>query len=351
MARETRDTPWLDRRDNGTFYAFWYDKERQRTERMSLGTKEPSEAQIAFGHFLLNGKDVYEDHKAESYTVAQCLDHYWREHVLKKCVDSKRQKDAIRHLKKFFGTTNLVDIDIPKSRDYVEARRTGVVGGGKRRKDKTGSNGTICRELTVLLAAANHAAAWKRISKADVPVIEKPEVEPKQVLWLTRAELAAAFKLSGELENRYLHHFMRIAYFTAGRKNAVQSLTIQQVDIENGVINLGLPGTKQTKKRKAIVPLYDEIKPDIAWLARHAEGDRLFGYKDFYRPFRTFMTSIGYGDKAHPHVLRHTRATHLLQRGVDIFAVAKLLGDTVATVERVYGHHSPDYLEETTGGL
>ena len=47
-----------------------------------------------------------------------------------------------------------------------------------------------------------------------------------------------------------------------------------------------------------------------------------------------------------PHVLRHTRATHLLQKGVAPYAVASLLGDTVATVLRVYGHHCPNYLAE-----
>jgi integrase len=39
-----------------------------------------------------------------------------------------------------------------------------------------------------------------------------------------------------------------------------------------------------------------------------------------------------------PHVIRHTRATHMLQDGVDIYAVAKLLGDTIRTVETIYGH-------------
>ena len=47
-----------------------------------------------------------------------------------------------------------------------------------------------------------------------------------------------------------------------------------------------------------------------------------------------------------PHVLRHTRATHLLQKGVDPYAVAALLGDNLSTVLRVYGHHCPGYLEE-----
>jgi integrase len=40
----------------------------------------------------------------------------------------------------------------------------------------------------------------------------------------------------------------------------------------------------------------------------------------------------------HPHRLRHTYATHLLEAGVPIHHVAELLGDTVATVESTYSH-------------
>jgi len=50
--------------------------------------------------------------------------------------------------------------------------------------------------------------------------------------------------------------------------------------------------------------------------------------------------------KSSPHILRHSRATHLLQEGIAIFAVARLLGDSVATVERVYAHCSVAYLAE-----
>ena len=75
----------------------------------------------------------------------------------------------------------------------------------------------------------------------------------------------------------------------------------------------------------------------------------LFGIPtDMYRPFRKHMESIGLAHKRNPHILRHTRASHLLQEGVSLFNVAKLLGDTVATVERVYGHFCPDYMAETT---
>lgn len=43
-----------------------------------------------------------------------------------------------------------------------------------------------------------------------------------------------------------------------------------------------------------------------------------------------------------PHDFRHTYATKLLSEGVDIRTVASLLGDTVATVEKVYIHYSDE---------
>ena len=73
-------------------------------------------------------------------------------------------------------------------------------------------------------------------------------------------------------------------------------------------------------------------------------GEFVFGKPaKFYQPFQALMRSLNMPEKAFPHILRHSRATHLLQDGVSIYEVAKLLGDTIATVERVYGHHAPDH--------
>lgn len=46
------------------------------------------------------------------------------------------------------------------------------------------------------------------------------------------------------------------------------------------------------------------------------------------------------------HTLRHTRATWMMQRGVDIWAAAGFLGMTTKTLERVYGHHDPRHQEQ-----
>ncbi len=46
-----------------------------------------------------------------------------------------------------------------------------------------------------------------------------------------------------------------------------------------------------------------------------------------------------------PHILRHTRATHLLEAGMSIYNVATLLGDNPTTVEKVYAHACTSTLE------
>jgi integrase len=45
-----------------------------------------------------------------------------------------------------------------------------------------------------------------------------------------------------------------------------------------------------------------------------------------------------------PHTLRHTWATLAARAGVDLYAIAGVLGDTLSTVEKNYLHHAPDHL-------
>ncbi|TIM94450.1 MAG: site-specific integrase, partial [Mesorhizobium sp.] len=44
-----------------------------------------------------------------------------------------------------------------------------------------------------------------------------------------------------------------------------------------------------------------------------------------------------------PHVLRHTRATWMMFKGVDIWEAAGALGMSAKTLDKVYGHHHVDF--------
>lgn len=354
MPREKRALPWCDTRDNGVFYVFWYDAEARKTRRYSLGTRDGAEAQARFAAFLTEGKDLLAGAaRGPRITVAQALDDYEREHVASEAVkDKTRQLIAVRHIRAFFGDYALADVDIPLSRQYAEARASGEIGGGARRKSvesRKGGPATIRRELVVFRAAVEHARRWKRIGLDVQPVVELPTAPPpSDTKWLSPAQFQILRMKASEHDDPAIAAFIDIAYYTAGRRASIETLEWSQVDLPAKRIRLQKPGEAVTKKRRPTVGIDDAILPMLKrmWLASD-NGWVLGSPKDLYRPYMAVAAAAGLsGEQAQPHALRHTRASHLLDAGVPVYKVAKLLGDTVATVERVYAHACPNMVLE-----
>ncbi len=275
--------------------------------------------------------------------MSQVLDWYDKDHVGKedKVAAPERQRYAIAPLKKHFKDRPLGEVDIEASRAYKLSRVKGLVG-------RKVSDSTVRRELGVLGAAAKHALKWKRIKADELPQIELPAEPENKTPWLTKASIRVILeKAEGDLRD-----FCLLAYYWGSRKGAVQQLKKNQVDLKHGRIDLHAIGARRTKKRRPIVPVYPEIRPTVERLME-SETEWLFGHdrRDFYEAFKKLCSDhkivavdAGVGEVPWPHLLRHSRATHMLMDGEDPYKVAKLLGDTMATVERVYGHHSVEYL-------
>ncbi len=68
--------------------------------------------------------------------------------------------------------------------------------------------------------------------------------------------------------------------------------------------------------------------------------------KLIYRTVTKYMRQITSSDHTNPHVLRHSFATHLLNKGADLSAIKDLLGHSSLAATQVYTHNSIEKLKE-----
>jgi integrase len=344
-------------RATGIYFIHWTDK--GRSKRRSTGASDIGIAQQVLAAFLTLSEQQERVAAASGPLLVMDVlgdpdapdgEDYWHEHVVPNVADKERASRAIKRLTGHFGAMAVKDI-MPADVDaYVRARRSGRIG-------RPSVDHTISTELSYLNAAITLAMKARRLTKAEVPFIQLPGTSPARERWLEAEELSrlldAARWPSGPRAGPRdklprVYRFIALAYGTAGRKASVQELQRYQVDTERGVIDLNKRGRKQTRKRRAKVKISDWLRPIVDRILEQIPDDPQAYLLDhpgcIYTAFDNAVERAGLaGTGVTPHVLRHTRATHMALGGADLWAIADVLGDTVATVEKTYAHLHPDY--------
>lgn len=162
------------------------------------------------------------------------------------------------------------------------------------------------------------------------------------------------------LRDKALLEFM---YATGCRVSEAVGTNLEDIDLEEKVVRLMGKGSKQrlvplgSYARNSVVAYLNAGRGELERrsTAKVPERRALFLNKRGKRISRQSVWEIvkTAGERAditkplHPHTLRHSFATHLIQGGADVRTVQELLGHASVTTTQIYTHVSPEALIET----
>lgn len=143
---------------------------------------------------------------------------------------------------------------------------------------------------------------------------------------------------------------IELLYTTGMRRAEMIDLKIEHVDLQHKTIKvLG----KRNKER--IIPLLPttidffrsyleqrealDVIFDKAFVFLSKSGNKIYGTL-VYRIINGYLSKVSSKLKRSPHILRHTFATHLLNKGADLNSVKELLGHSSLASTQVYTHNS-----------
>jgi len=156
----------------------------------------------------------------------------------------------------------------------------------------------------------------------------------------------------------YLPLLILLAIYTGRRLGALLDLRWPQVDLDTGMIDFRQRGKGEATKKRGRIKAPDRLIAhlkrarlrgyDLGHVIHNGNGKRI---DDPGKGFEHARNRAGLGTDVTFHTLKHTCASWMLQGGVAIWPASQYLDTSVATLEKVYGHHNPNQFDDVHAAL
>lgn len=189
--------------------------------------------------------------------------------------------------------------------------------------------------------------------------IESPRMWKRLPKFLTVEEVERLLAAPAESSPRGLRDraMLEVLYATGLRVSELVNLKVLDVQLEAGYLRCLGKGNKERmvplgKKAAAAVEAY--LRRGRPQLQKRVASAQLFLTQrgrgmtrtHFWRLLGARARAAGLRGRLTPHVLRHSFATHLLERGADLRAVQLLLGHADISTTQIYTHVAQERLKQ-----
>lgn len=242
---------------------------------------------------------------------------------------------SLKNLKTAFKGKYLQDIGPEDVERFRAKRRTEV------------SDSTINRELSCLKTLFNKAVEWGKLESNPIAKVKKFREPNSKERILTQGE---AQQLINEASPQ-LKPILITALNTGMRRGEILSLRWKDIDFHKGFIFIGDSKSGRSRSIPINMKVFETLK-DIP-----QEGEFVF----FNSETKTHVKDVKTGFKKacyragikglRFHDLRHTAASWMVESGIDLVTVSKLLGHSSITMTMKYAHPTPENMRRAVDKL
>ena len=255
-----------------------------------------------------------------------------------------------RDLKKFFALLKKVPEEVEEG-DVRQFMRVELSSGVSHR--------TLARSLSALKSFYKYRIYIGQTLVSPLALIEQPELWKTLPETLSFDEVDRLLGLPDLTSPRGVRDktLLEILYATGMRVSELTAITLSKINREMGFLRVFGKGGKER-----LIPYGEEAS---RWIDLYVDKFRpiLLGKKNtnllFFNPSGESLTRQGvwkilkgYGrlmgieEKIHPHLLRHSFATHLLEKGAGLRLVQTLLGHSQISTTEIYTLVSRERMRE-----
>lgn len=252
----------------------------------------------------------------------------------------ERDTHSMKHLCAYFGNREIGNITRRDVEKYVAQR-----------KGEGAAPATVNRELCCIKNMMRKAVDWQYLDVNPAWGVTQQREEAPEFEFLTfdEADRLTEVALPG------IRALVVTALNTGMRKGELMKLTWGDVDFEKG--KHGVITVRQTKNHETrYIPMNARVHTVLReHPARIANGQKcplVFCNEDgsalavdVRAALSASLAAAGIAKHIRFHDLRHTFASHLTMRGIDLRTVAKLLGHRDIRITMRYAHLAPDHLQ------
>lgn len=250
-----------------------------------------------------------------------------------------------------FLTTSSIDA-------LSQTKKNDIINFMLYQKDKGLSPNSVARSLAAIRMFYRFLAR-ERILKSDpTSLIDSPKLWKKIPETLTENEVNALLSQPNIRDKLGIRDkaVLETLYATGMRVSEAVNLKIANLNLDIGFLRCIGKGNKErvipigSKAKVSIKRYLENSRPELLknkvseFLFLNRFGKRL-SRQSFWKLIKRYARDAKIKKSLKPHILRHSFATHLLERGADLRSVQDMLGHANISTTQVYTHINRDRLK------